>query len=246
MPPEESRKGKGPAARGGPGGKGSAEPPKKARIDYSQVRTIADSEAERTDRLIIELQELMRQVKREYELWFNGVNPKPPHELRNKLDTHVRLLRNRLPKRTADQFRIGTVLQQYQVFAEFWDKSARKNEEGGLAPWMAQSRRGLLDELQRMNDERQEEAAKPVRSAYLAKITKPEEDVDEMRKVYNSYVAAKKKVGDEVGGADFEKFRAALVKQTKSLIDSGKASSVSYRIEIADGKVAIKAKGEKE
>ena len=240
MPPEDVRK-KGPAGKGA-----AAEPPKKTRVDYSQVRVIADAEAERTDRLIAELQELMRQVKREYELWFNGVNPKPPYELRNKLDTHVRLLRNRLPKRTADQFKIGTVLQLYQTFTDFWDKSARKAEEGGLAPWMAQSRRGQLEELQRMNEDRQEQARKPERSTYLAKITKPEEDVDEMRKVFNSYVAAKKKVGDEVGGADFEKFRAALVKQTKTLIDSGKASAVSYRVEITDGKVAIKAKGEKE
>lgn len=240
MPPEDFRKGPKGAA-----GKAQAEPPKK-RVDYSQVRVIADPEAERTDRMIAELQELIRQVKREYELWFNGVNPKPPYELRNKLDNHVRLLRNRLPKRTADQFRIGTVLQQYQTFQDFWDKSARKAEEGGLAPWMAQSRRSLLDDLQRANEERQEQPRKAERSTYLAKITKPEEDVDEMRKVFNSYVAAKKKVGDDMSGADFDKFRAALVKQTKSLIDSGKANAVSYRVEIADGKVAIKAKGEKE
>lgn len=241
MPPEIPKKGlKGAAAKGG-----GPEPPKK-RVDYSQVRVIADQEAERTDRLIVELNDLIRQVKREYELWFNGVNPKPPFELRNKLDTHVRLLRHKLPKRTADQFRLGTVLQYYQTLVDFWDKSARKSEEGGLAPWMAQSRRSLLDDIQRANEDRQEQAKQPVRSAYLAKITKPEEDVDEMRKVFNSYVAAKKKVGDDVAGADFDKFRAALVKQTKGLIDSGKASAVSYRIEIADGKVAIKAKGEKE
>lgn len=240
MPPENFRKGpKGAAA------KAAADAPKK-RVDYSQVRVVADQEAERTDRLITELQELIRQVKREYELWFNGVNPKPPHELRNKLDSHVRLLRHKLPKRTADQFRIGTVLQLYQTFVDFWDKSARKSEEGGLAPWMAQSRRSLLDDLQRSNEERQEQVKKPERSTYLAKITKPEEDVDEMRKVFNSYVAAKKKVGDDMGNADFDKFRAALVKQTKTLIDSGKANAVSYRVEIADGKVAIKAKGEKE
>ena len=72
----------------------------------------------------------------------------------------------------------------------------------------------------------------------------PEQDVDEMRKVFNSYVAAKKKVGDDTSGADFEKFRTALVKQSRQLIDSGKAQAVAYRIEIQDGKVAIKAKGE--
>lgn len=241
MPPEDRRKG----AKGPPGKGQAADAPKK-RINYSELRVVVDEEAERTERLIAELLEMMRQVRREYELWFNGVNPKPPFEQRNRLDTHVRLLRMKLPKRTADQFKIGTVLQQYQTMAEFWDKSARKQEEGGLAPWMAQSRRSLLDEITRANEDRQEQAKKPERSTYLARITKPDEDVDEMRKVFNSYVAARKKVGDDVSTADFEKFRGALVKQTRALIDSGKATAVSYRVEIADGKVAIKAKGEKE
>ncbi len=236
MPPENPKR--------GPKGAAPEEPPKK-RVNYSQLRVIQDVEAEKTERMTAELQELIRQVRREYDFWFNGVSPKPPFELRNKLDSHVRLLRNRLPKRTADQFKIAVVLQQYQSLAELWDKSSRNSETGKLTPWMAQSRRTLLDEIERANEQRQEEAKKPERSTYLARITKPEEDVDEMRKVFNSYVAAKGKVGEDTSGADFDKFRAALVKQTKAIIDSGKASAVSYRVEIQDGKVAIKAKGDK-
>ena len=235
MPPEFPKKG---ATQ--PGATG----PTKPKVDYTQVRTIADPEKERTDRLIVELEELMRQVQREYDLWFNGTQQKPPYELRNKLDTHVRLLRAKLPKRVADQFRIGTVLSKYAVRAELWDKSVRKQEEGGFAPWMSQSRRNPLDDLRDENEKRQEEAKEKQKTPYLARITAPEQDVDEMRKVFNSYVAAKKKVGDDISGADFDKFRTALVKQSKQLIDSGKASAVSYRIEIQDGKVAIKAKGE--
>ena len=239
MPPELPKKKIGKAAEA-PG----AEQAPKRRVDYTQTRTLGDPDQERTDRMIAELQELMRQVKREYDLWFSGTNAKPPYEQRNKLDTHVRLLRNRLPRRVSDQFRIGTVLQLYQSYAELWDKSSRKQEEGGVAPWMQHSRRNPLDLLQEENEKRQEEAREKQKTPYLARITSPEQDVDEMRKVFNSYVAAKKKVGDDTSGADFEKFRTALVKQSRQLIDSGKAQAVAYRIEIQDGKVAIKAKGE--
>lgn len=224
----------------------SKEPPKKARVDYSQVRVIGDEDAAKTDRQIAELVDLLRMVRREYDLWFNGTHVKPPYELRNKLDSHVRLLRNKLPKRVADQFRIGTVLQQYQSLAELWDKSTRKQEEGGVAPWMAVMRQNPLELLQQANEERQEKERAPQRSAYLARITSPDGDEDEMRKVFNSYVAAKTKVGDDMSSADFDKFRQVLSKQTRQIIDSGKANAVSYRIEINDGKVAIKAKGEKD
>lgn len=233
-PPKKLGKGAPPTAPDAP----------KVRVNYNEVRLVGDPDQERTDRLIAELQDVMRMVKREYDLWFAGTNAKPPHELRNKLDTHVRLLRSRLPKRTSDQFRIGTVLQLYQSYAEHWDKSARKQEEGGFAPWMQQSRKNPLDALAEANEKRQEEAKEKQKTPYLARITAPEQDVDEMRKVFNSYVAAKKKVGDDTSGADFEKFRTALVKQSRQLLDSGKAQAVAYRIEIQDGKVAIKAKGE--
>ena len=218
----------------------------KKRLDYTQLRVLTDADAEKTEQLCNELEDLMRRVKREYELWFYGTHPKPPHEMRNKLDTHVRLLRHKLPKRTADQFKIGTILFHYQTLVELWDKSVRKQEEAGTAPWMAVNRQNPLDALQDANEQRAEEAAKPVKSSYLARITSPEGSEDEMRKVFNSYVAAKKKVGEDVGGADFDKFSQALTKQAKGLIDSGKAKAVAYRVEIQDGKVSIKAKAEQD
>lgn len=242
---------KGPQGRTAPGKMApGSEPAQKKKVDYSQLRVLTDEEAEKTERLMRELQDMIRAVRREYDLWFAGTTAKPPHELRNKLDTHVRLLRAKLPKRTADQFKLATVLQQYQTFAEHWDKSQRKQEEGGLAPWMSFSHRGhglgasLIEQLREANEQRQEEREKPVKSSYIGRVASPDQDVDEIRKVFNSYAAAKRKVGEQVNDADFDKFRTAIAKQSKQLIDSGKAAAVSYRVEIQDGKVSVKAKAE--
>jgi hypothetical protein len=220
-----------------------AEEPKKKRVDYTQLRVIGDADAEKTQALADDLERKIQRCKREYDLWFYGTNSKPPHELRSQLDRHVRLLRNKLPKRTADAFKIGVILQKYQSLVELWDKSQRKMEEGGGVPWMAQGHRNPLHELQEANERRQEEGRQRVKSAYVARV-KGEGDEDEMRKVFNSYVAAKKKVGQDVSGASFDKFRQALGKQTEQIISSGKGKAVAYRIEISDGKVAIKAKPE--
>jgi hypothetical protein len=218
------------------------EPPKKPKIDYTQVRVLTDEDAEKTERLMKELQEMIRSVRREYDLWFNGTTKKPPYELRNRLDNHVRLMRVKLPKRTADQFKLAAVLQQYQTMAEHWDKSQRKAEEGGLAPWLSVSHKNPLDELQAANERRQEEARAPVQSSIVGRVASPDQDVEEIRRVFNSFAAAKRKVGEAVADADFDKFRAVIAKQTKALVDSGKATAVDYRVEIQDGKVAIKAK----
>lgn len=222
-----------------------AEEPKK-RVDYSQVRVIGDSDAAKTQALVGELETKIQRCKREYDLWFYGTNPQPPHELRSQLDRHVRLLRNKLPKRTADAFKIGVILQKYQSLVDLWDKSTRKMEEGGSAAWMAQAKRNPLHELQEANEKRQEEAQqqrKRNRSNYVARVT-GEGDDDELRKVFNSFVAAKRKCGENVSDGAFDSFKAKIGAQSKQIIDSGKGKSVAYRVEVQDGKVSIKAKPE--
>lgn len=219
-------------------------------VNYNEVRVVTNKDTEQFEKLLNQLQDKIRKTKRQYELWFYGTEDTPPHEMRVELDRFVRLTRVKQPKRTADQFRMAQVLSQYQTLADLWDKTQRKMEEGGKAPWMAKMRRSPLDELREANEKRQEEAreasrrSKRKQGSYVAKIGADGSD-DDFRKVFNSYVAARKKTGD-AAAADYEKFKAKLAKQTKSLIDSGKARAVSYRVEVQDGKVAIKAKAEKD
>jgi len=213
----------------------------------SELRTIGDSDSAKTAKVVRDLEGKIRKCKREYDLWFYGTNPQPPHQLRSQLDSHVRLMWAKLPKRTADAFKIGVVLQRYQSLVDLWDKSTRKMEEGGNIAWMAQGKRNPLHELEEANERRQEEAGqaqrKKAKSNYVARVTGAG-DEEELRKVFNSFVAAKRKIGENVSDAAFDGFKAKLGQQSQKIISSGKASAVAYRIEIQDGKVAIKAKAE--
>lgn len=227
--------------------KGADGEAKKAPVDYTKVRVLQDEEAEKFERLLVDLQVRIRRVKREYELWFYGTADRPPYESRNELDNHVRRIRNKTPKGAVNQFKLGNILSMYQQLVELWDKTQRKMEEGGRAVWMAAAHRSPLEELQDANERRQEEArqaARKAKSAYVARIQSPDGDDAEFRKVFNSYCAARKKVG-ESGEASYEKFKASLAKQTRGLIGSGKATAVAYRVEVKEGKVSIKAKAEK-
>ena len=76
--------------------------------------------------------------------------------------------------------------------------------------------------------------AKKKRSNYVARVT-GEGDEDELRKVFNSFVAAKRKVGENVSENAFDNFKAKLGAQSKQIIDSGKGKAVAYRVEVQDG-----------
>jgi hypothetical protein len=134
-----------------------------------------------------------------------------------------------------------SLLSKVGSFQEFWDKTIRKVEEGERLSYVPISMREVVQE------EAPEEAA-PTNgrqsSPYLAKLTDPldETETDEVRKVYNSYLAAKEKIAGGPASLPFEKFQAAIAKQVEGILMKGGATAVAFRVEITDEKVALKAR----
>lgn len=214
-------------------------------IDYTRTRVLASGQEKREEDQIAELQAAIERVRTLYYLFFLGTNAKPPYKERNDLDNHARRVRNNLPKRTAQRFKMQQVLTRYQNLAEHWDKSLRGLEEGTRMPWVPIS--------QRMHVEAPPEPAASAASAappaasngaeasgYLAALSDPGSQVEDVRKIYNSYIAARSKTGGEAG-LSFEKFTEVVTRQTSSLLAKG-AKAVQFRVEIADDKVSLKAK----
>lgn len=210
-------------------------------IDYKNLRTLASHDTERAEEQLHDFHEAIDKVKLAYHLYFIGTQAKPPRDERAKLDRHARDVQQHMPSRTMDRFKMQSALIRYMHFCELWDKSIRKLEEGERIPWVAISRQAEEQERAAQDARAASPAAKPESSPALARLKDPMQEPDEVRKIWNSFVAAKKKVGED-GDIPFEKFQAAIARQTTALLSKGGAASVQYRIEIVDNKVAIKAK----
>jgi len=220
-------------------------------IDYSKSRVLTSSQEQREDQQIKDFEAAIAKIKNEYYLYFVGTNPKPPYLERNKLDALVRKTQMNLPKRTAQRFKMQQVLIKYQNMAEHWDRSLRGLEAGEKMPWVPLSRK-LVKQHDEALENPQAAAPKPAAarangsqaSAYLAALRDPAAQEDDVRKIFNSYVAAKSKLGGDAG-LSFEKFQQVISKQTSSILAKG-ASAVQFRIEISDEKVSLKAKALKD
>ena len=227
------------AKRGGPG---------KGPVDYKSLRILQSEQVQKYEESIRELNEAIDKVKLAYHLYFIGTHKKFPREERAKLDRLALQSQQNMPTRTMERFRMQTALIRYTHFCEMWDKSIRKLEAGETVPWVAISRKAELEDEENTARAAAAAAASPAASngrgessPALTRLTHPMEEQDEVRKIYTSYVAARKKVGDR-GEVSFEKFQAAITKQTETLLSKVQASAVQYRVEIVDNKVAIKAK----
>jgi len=215
-----------------------------APINYGKTRVLHSDQEGREERQIKELEAAMSKVGHEYRLYFNGAVPKAPFMARNQLDNLARWTRHNLPKRTAQRFKMQQILSRYQNLAEHWDRSMRGIEEGEELAWVAISRRIPEEAAVQTDGGSQAKAAASTNnaqaSAYLAALTDPSSQEEDVRKIYNSYVAARSKLGEEAG-LSFDRFQQVVAKQTSAILAKG-AVAVQFRVEIANDKVHLKAK----
>jgi hypothetical protein len=153
----------------------------------------------------------------------------------------------------SQRFRYNEMAQRYAIYSDLWRKKARIREEGYRRP---------QDALLSVQGVRLEEAHEPqhptvygVNHAAAAGAAAEEpislqpftlQSVDQaeqeqVERLYNTLVAAKKKAGENVSG-DFDSFSAFVHKKTQQIRKQYSCDSVEYSVELAGGHVKLKAK----
>jgi hypothetical protein len=76
------------------------------------------------------LQRDVRQLQIDFERFFNGGLPLPPEELRNRIQTQLRNLRNAKITAAVDNFRLNDLEARYNSYNEMYNRRLRDQEEG--------------------------------------------------------------------------------------------------------------------
>ncbi len=76
------------------------------------------------------LQHDIRQFQVDFERFFNGGLPLPPEELRNRIQTQLRNLRNTSITAAVDNFRLNDLEARYNSYNEMYNRRLRDQEEG--------------------------------------------------------------------------------------------------------------------
>ncbi len=182
----------------------------------------------------IELQKLDAELKRleaEYNMFFAGRLPKPPLETRSRVQALIKQYDRRPILNTGERFRFSTLQARYQALLDLWDRGIRAREEGRSGPF---SQRGSTAPAQ-------SGTAEPA-VVHTAVFRDPLNESDNLHKLYESLVDARRSVGEEA--VPFHKF-AQLVKSQVTKLKAGGNQEVAFRVAVKDGKVNFTAKGVK-
>jgi hypothetical protein len=170
------------------------------------------------------LQKHFKLLEREYEQWFSGALVKPPWETKKIVEDIVRKYNQNPPRSVSEQSIFSMHQAKFNTYNEMWNRRMRLKEEGRLPTG-------------------REERSKRVAGSPSDRAR--ESSDDPLKQVFDSYVAAKAKLGEATGKLQYESFRKTLEKQAVQLRESRGFKDVNFGVSVKNGKVSVVAKPKK-
>lgn len=177
------------------------------------------------------MEDALRRLKIEYQIFFNGSRKKSPEDLRLRLEKMSQQLSERSDMTQLQRFRYNTLLTRYYTFRNLWRRTIQKMERG-----------------------KEEKKDPPVSSSIPGKesavekfrisLSNPKSEGDKIRRLYDALVHYKKMNSEDLQLAypQFEKYIAA---QTHNIRKDKGCSCVTYTVSLEGDIVRFTAAAEK-
>ncbi len=186
------------------------------------------------------LDESVRRLKIEYDVYFGGGAKKPPTDTNWRVQSLIKKYSDGHKMSFAQRFRYNTIVQRYALFSDLWRQKMKIKEEGFRRPQDA------LLSIQGMRNEEEREAARSLREGgaekpFSTSWSDADSEHDKVQSLYNAMVEARKKAGD-TGAANFDSFKTFVKKKTEQIRKDYGCHAVEYTVEMENGQVRLKAK----
>ncbi len=198
------------------------------------------------------LDQQLRRLKIEYEIFFNNPTKRPPTDVEWKVLSLIRKFSDNPRMSFSQRYKYNEMAQRYAIQSDLWRKKSRIREEGYRRPADAiLSVAGV-----RATEERESKhhpvygLNKPQSSGaessqgdqpFSVQCSDAATERDKVESLYKALSEAKKKSGEKVSG-NLDSFAAFVKKKTTEIRKEKGCDSVVYSVEMQDGVVKLKAK----
>ncbi|MGA3087185.1 MAG: MXAN_5187 C-terminal domain-containing protein [Terriglobales bacterium] len=210
-----------------------------------------------TDEELNLLEQQLRRLKIEYEVFFNNPSKRPPTDIEWKVVSLIRKFSDGARMSFSQRFKYNEMAQRYAIQSDLWRKKMRIREEGYRRPQDAiLSVQGV-----RVAEEREakhhtpyglsnkEPSAVPVPPAADQRTDQPfrvqcsdaAAELDKVKSLYQALSEAKTQSGEKISGT-LDSFAAFVQKKTSEIRKERGCDAVEYSVEVVDGQVKLKAK----
>jgi hypothetical protein len=203
-----------------------------------------------TDEELTLLDSQLRRLKIEYEIFFSNPTKRPPTDIEWKVLALLRKFSDGGRMNFSQRYRYNEMAQRYAIYSDLWRKKVRIREEGYRRPQDALlSVQGVrTDEEEHKPHHHHAYGVGHAAAAASAPASQPftlhnvdQNEREQVERLYNTLVAAKKKAGENVTG-NIDSFTTFVQKKTEQIRKQYKCDNVEYSVELTDGGVKLKAK----
>ncbi len=187
------------------------------------------------------LEETVRRLKIEYDVFFGGGSKKPPADTEWRVQNLIRKYSDTAKLSFPQRFKYNGIVQRYSLFSDLWRQKMKIKEEGYRRPQDA-----VLG-ISGMRREQEQAAAAALETADAGQPFKVHcSDVDSdhaaVKSLFDAMLEAKKNAGQPTDPNSFDSFKAFVKKKTDQIRGQYGCAAVEYSVEVQDGQVRLKAK----
>lgn len=190
----------------------------------------AGEEQPTPDEQLSRLEEDIRRLKVEFDIYFYGAAKRPPYDTKGRVETTIKRLGDDRTLSYAQRYRYSTLGARYNAFLQLWRRTLQGREEGRDAAAAARVAT--------------KEAGPPISSTFVC--TDAHKDLQTVKSLYEALVEAKRNCGEPTENLSFPKFHRLIASKADTLKERLGCERVQFSINVEDGHVSFKAKAEGE
>ena len=195
------------------------------------------------DEEISMLEDQLRRLKVEYDIYFGGGSKKPPSDIEWKVKNLLKKYSDGSRMNYGQRFRYNTAQQKFALYNALWQQKLQIKEEGYRRPQDA-----VLG-IQGLRPDQQHAAEQELKLHGSVVDAKPfsvafsdsKSDQKQVEALFHALSDARKHTGEK-STANLDSFKKFVQQKTSQLRKEYGSKSVEYSVEIKNGQVKLKAK----
>ena len=187
------------------------------------------------------LEDQLRRLKIEYDMYFGGGSKKPPADIEWKVKNLLKKYSDGHRMNYAQRFRYTTIQQRYALYNALWQQKLIIKEEGYRRPQDA-----VLG-IQGLRTDEEHDAAKALKHHQVTE-DRPftasfadGSDHAQVETLFQALTEARKKAGEN-NPANLDSFKKFVKQKTAQLQKEYGCKAVEYTVELQNGQAKLKAK----
>jgi hypothetical protein len=183
------------------------------------------------DEQLTRLEDDIRRLRIEFDIFFNGGAKKPPYDTKGRVETLLKRLGDDRTLTFAQRYRYTSLASRYNAFRDLWRRTMQSREEGRDPVSAARA------------TAKKETAAKKLETVSFICVDAHRE-VELVRNIYDSLVEAKRCCGEPTEDLSFPKFHRLLASKADGIKQQRGCDRVRFSVAVEHGHVSFRAKAE--